>query len=173
MAARFNDVESAKLLMEYGADIAARNNVIFYPLKVIVNFKQDGDTPLHIAAKWDTIEIIKLLLKKCNDASMVCPHAEAEYIDMVNNADKTPLYLAVLAGSSKIAVPFLINRGANLNILSDLSQSRAGVILDGLLSAFSDVEKDEESSHSKCGVSGYSAWVNRSSLPFPSNNVLR
>ena len=84
------------------------------------------------------------------------------YIDERNETGRTPLYLAVLEGS-KSAVPFLINRGANFKHINDLSQTRAGVLLDVFRKAFNDIEKDEESSCSSCEVSGYSVWVCRCS----------
>ena len=37
MAARFNDVESAKVLIIYGADIKAKNYVILHLDKIVIN----------------------------------------------------------------------------------------------------------------------------------------
>ena len=79
-------------------------------------------------------------------------------VDKMNRGGRTPLYLAVLEGS-KSAVPFLINIGANLKFIDDLSQDRAGVLLDGFRKAFNDIEKDDDISCSSCEVSGYSVWV--------------
>ena len=190
MAARFNDVESAKLLIKYGAAIEAKNNVT-------VDFKQDSDTPLHIAAKWDTIEIIKLLLEKykktgvnnttgvgtggedaatgearVNNTTGVGTGGEdaatgegdvdsARFIDAENNAHRTPLYLAVQAGCSKKAVPYLINVGADLRGISALSRSRAGAILAGFQDAFNDIETNTNTGRETGEVDpDYSVWVN-------------
>ena len=60
------------------------------------------DTPLNIAAMFNNIDIVKLLVK-----------AGAE-LDIANDDDETPLHTAVHRGNIKI-VKFLIDRGANIN----------------------------------------------------------
>ena len=49
IAARDNDLEVAKLLIEKGADVKAKH--------------KDGETPLHEAAEHNSVEVIELLKK--------------------------------------------------------------------------------------------------------------
>ena len=57
VAARYNDVNAVKTLLSFGADVAAD-----IKSKSTHSSYQQGDTPLHHAAKWDAPEIIRLLI---------------------------------------------------------------------------------------------------------------
>ena len=84
-AAKFDQREILKFLLQHVTDVQPKNN--------------NNDTPLHIASEFGHIECVKILLTKfCS-------------IDSKNNADATPLHLAGQNGYTDI-VKFLISKGA-------------------------------------------------------------
>jgi ankyrin repeat protein len=87
-AAENGDLIKVQTLLENGANPNAKDNA--------------GRTPLHIAALWGRVEIVKLLLERD-----VNPNAKDNYGD-------TPLHIAALWGHVEI-VKILLERGADPN----------------------------------------------------------
>ena len=88
IAAKNDEVELAKILLESGADAEVANNT--------------GNTPLHIACSRGNETISALLVRKCPKAIAM----------QSTNVKTAPLHLAVMAGSIS-CVKLLLRRGAN------------------------------------------------------------
>ena len=86
IAARHNSVNVARILIDGGADINAKDRI--------------GATPLHWAARANSLDIARLLIDKGAD------------IEAKNNRDGTPLHWATRVNSLDIA-RLLIEHGAN------------------------------------------------------------
>lgn len=120
-AARNNDLELAKLLIEKGADVNAK--------------EWDGSTPLHVVAFNGSLEFAKLLIEKgadvnCKDKNAFTPlHLAADdklevielliekgaYLNAKNELGYTALHCAALYNSVEVA-KLLIEKGADVNI---------------------------------------------------------
>lgn len=103
-ACEFNQVECARVLLNRGADPLA------------ISRKWNRDTPLHLAAKVDSVSVIKLLLDKQVDINLLGggppergrnPHFQYKY--------HSPLDIASTAGSDH-AVALLLERGAKIDV---------------------------------------------------------
>jgi ankyrin repeat protein len=95
IAAAFDFVEVAKVLLAQGADLEAKNFT--------------GQTPLHMAVKAGHEEMVKLLLDKKADV-----HAK-------DKAGATPLHYAVV--KSKSLIELLLSCKANVNSRSDAGET--------------------------------------------------
>lgn len=67
------------------------------------NPKENEDTPLHAAAKWNRSEVVEILLSKGAD------------VDKPNDDNQTPLMLAVLNNYKDTTAEMLIRHGADIN----------------------------------------------------------
>ncbi|WP_264686539.1 ankyrin repeat domain-containing protein [Wolbachia endosymbiont (group B) of Rhopobota naevana] len=89
-AASSNKFDIVKFLLDKNANIKAKDVY--------------GNTPLHVAAQYDSkLEIVEFLLDK-----------NASGINDVNNNGSTPLHLAI-QGNKPSTVKLLLNKGANIN----------------------------------------------------------
>merc|ERR1711963_30651 len=93
-AAKNNNVDVAKLLLENSADVDSTDNY--------------GETALHDAALWNSVDVAKLLLE--NSAN----------VDSANNEGATPLHVAARKNSVGVA-EILIAHSANLNATTAVS----------------------------------------------------
>lgn len=91
-SARFDSVECAKVLIEYGANVRALN--------------RNRETPLHHCARFDAVSTAKLLLRK-----------EAR-VNARDIADWTPLHLASDFSSLRV-LKVLLKNGASINARTD------------------------------------------------------
>lgn len=93
LCSNFTDPRIIEALVKAGADVHVTNN--------------KGQGPLHPAAKSQCLESVKLLLDAGID------------VNLVDHADKSPLYYAVAANDTyetvSSAVRFIVERGAELN----------------------------------------------------------
>ena len=83
-AARHNDLEQAKLLIEKGADVKAKDKY--------------GDTPLYYAVRYNNVEVAELLIEQGAD------------INVKNKWGKTPLHMAVTLNNLKIVELLIENQ---------------------------------------------------------------
>jgi len=88
----WGNVEIVRMLIDAGADVNLKDN--------------NGDTPLHVAAKYGRVEIVRILI-----------NARAN-LDVQNNHDETPVHYAAMNGNPGIA-RMLIDAGADETILND------------------------------------------------------
>jgi ankyrin repeat protein len=105
-----NDETSAKLLIQYGADVnnRAQNNDVYNDISdevadLVEELDYIGKTPLHIAMEQDSLELVELLLE--NGASPEIPTSDGEY----------PIHLASQIHDSEDFVLTLIDHGVNIN----------------------------------------------------------
>ncbi len=91
-AAEGGSVESAKLLLDRGVDINAKDSA--------------DETPLHVAARRGRPEMVRYLLDRGAN-----PNA-------LNSADETPLHVAARCGRPEM-VRYLLDRGADPNALNN------------------------------------------------------
>ena len=87
-AARGNALETARVLVERGADIHVKDDI--------------GGTPLNYAAHWNSLEVARYLVERGADI-----HAKDVYGD-------TPLHDAA-AGNARETAEFLLSRGADIH----------------------------------------------------------
>jgi len=124
-AARFDSVESAKVLIEYGADVNAVNRHGETPLhqcsrfdavstaqmllrkKANVNARDDADwTPLHLASNYDNPKVVRVLLRK------------GAFVNAKTDEDRTALHWAVVLGNFEV-VKVLLDFNANTDAVDD------------------------------------------------------
>ena len=103
-ASERGQVDCAKMLLKHGADPLA------------VTSKWSLDTPLHLAAKTDSVEVITVLLDGGVDINVLGGGPPAERRNLhYQYTFYSPLDIAATAGSAK-AVELLLKRGAKLNV---------------------------------------------------------
>lgn len=74
------------------------------------NPKENGDTPLHVAAKWDRSKVVELLL------------ANGATVDKVNNDNQTPLMVSILHNYKDTTAEILIKNGADINKMDNFGR---------------------------------------------------
>ena len=111
----YDGIEYARLLVEHGADVnLTRNN---------------GETPLHVAASWTATDIFKLLLEKGANPNAVNDEGESPFMKTVRNYVDVDL------------IRLCIKKGANVHLLNKEDKSALMLAEEALTKARTEVGK--------------------------------